>query len=67
MTLDTVVSGCVTYYVEERGLDEPRVAILSDCLSDLTELLPDLADEAETYFGRLHALGEMLLAERSSP
>ena len=65
MTLDTVISGCVTFYLEERRLDEPRVAMLGECLTDLVALLPDLSDEAEDYFGRLHALGQMLLATRA--
>ena len=34
MTLDTVVSGCATYYFEEHELDPQRVAILEDCLSE---------------------------------
>ncbi len=64
MTLDTVIGGCVTYYLEEQGLDEPRFAILDDCLTDLVALLPELRDEAEEYFGRLLALGRMLMATR---
>ncbi len=62
MTLDTVISGCVTYYLSESGLDPQRVAILENCLADLDRLLPDLADEAGDYFGRLQRLGTLLLA-----
>jgi hypothetical protein len=63
MTLDTVISGCVTYYLEERALDAPRIAILEDCLDDLSELLPDLPDHACGYFGRLHHLATLLLTK----
>ena len=30
MTLDTVISGCATYYFEEQNLDAPRRAMLGD-------------------------------------
>ncbi|TAJ32050.1 MAG: hypothetical protein EPO64_01875 [Nitrospirae bacterium] len=63
MTLDTVISGCVTYYLESHeGLDPQRVAILESCLEDLDGLLPELPDEAGDYFERLQALGTLLLA-----
>lgn len=63
MTLDTVVSGCVTYYLESEGdLDPQRVGILESCLADLTALLPDLSDEAGDYFERLRLLAGLLLA-----
>ncbi|MCH7614164.1 MAG: hypothetical protein IH978_00245 [Nitrospinae bacterium] len=62
MTLDTVVAGCVTYYVEEHGLDTQRVGILKDCLADLENLLPDLEpDDPQAYFERLQQLGDLLL------
>lgn len=62
MTLDTVISGCVTYYLEsESGLDPKRVAILEDCLADLNGLLPDLTDDANAYFERLRTLACLLL------
>ncbi len=61
MTLDTVVAGCVTYYVEEHGLDTQRVGILKDCLTDLENLLPDLEPDPQAYFERLQQLGELLL------
>lgn len=68
MTLDTVVSGCVTYYLEsESGLDSQRLVILEDCLADLNGLLPDLADEAVAYFVRLQRLGNLLLAAHHQP
>ena len=67
MTLDTVISGCVTYFLEsEEGLDLPRVEILQSCLSDLDHLLPDLAEEA-CYFERLQALAQLLLSTTHSP
>ena len=61
MTLDTVVSGCVTYFFEERDLDPQRVAILEDCLSDLEAALPELTEEHLDYFQRVKQLGVLLL------
>lgn len=61
MTLDTVVSGCVTYFFEERDLDPQRVAILEDCLSDLEAALPELTEESLDYFQRVRQLGSLLL------
>lgn len=58
MTLDTVVSGCVTYYFEEHELDPQRVAILEDCLSDLEAALPELTEEPLDYFQRLFPTGQ---------
>ena len=64
MTLDTVISGCVVYYLEQGdGLDPQRVEILESCLADLEGLLPDLPDEgSKQYFERLHALGRRVLS-----
>lgn len=61
MTLDTVVTGCVTYFFEERELDPQRVAILEDCLSDLEAALPELTEEPLDYFQRVKQLGALLL------
>ena len=61
MTLDTVVSGCATYYFEERELDPQRVAILEDCLSDLEVVLPELSEASLDYFERVKQLGGLLL------
>lgn len=61
MTLDTVISGCVTYYFEEHELDPQRVAILEDCLSDLEAVLPELSEEPLDYFERVKQLGASLL------
>ncbi len=62
MTLDTVISGCATYYFEERSLDAPRVAMLEDCLGDLDALLSGVPEEAGDYFSRLRTLAGLLLA-----
>lgn len=41
MTLDTVISGCVTYYLEsEDGLDPQRIDILENCLGISTGSCP---------------------------
>jgi len=61
MTLDTVMAGCVTYYVDEHGLDTQRARILKDCLTDLANLLPDLEPDPQAYFERLKQLGDLLL------
>lgn len=62
MTLDTVISGCVTYYLESTdGLDDRRIVILESCLEDLRSLLPDLSDEASEYFSRVSSLASLLL------
>jgi len=61
MTLDTVISGCATYYFEEQNLDAPRLAMLGDCLDELDTLLPEVPEEAGEYFQRLQTLAGMLL------
>ncbi|RMH08998.1 MAG: hypothetical protein D6704_02105 [Nitrospirae bacterium] len=67
MTLDTVISGCVTYALESGdALDEQRVVILRDCLADLEGLLPELEDEARDYFQRVQQLGRLLLGVAGS-
>ncbi len=63
MTLDTVISGCVTYYLDERQLDRQRVAILTECADELDALLPDIPDDASAYFLGLQALARLLLRE----
>ena len=52
MTLDTVISGCATYYFDEQGLDGPRLAMLGHCLDDLDTLLPDLPERLQAALGR---------------
>jgi hypothetical protein len=68
MTLDTVISGCVVYYLDSsEGLDHQRLAIVKDCLGDLDDLTGELDADCQPYFLRLRRLGEMLLAtERHS-
>ena len=62
MTLDTVISGCVVYYLDsQEGLDEQRRSILSDCLSDLETWEVDLEEDCRPYFQRLRELGTLLL------
>jgi hypothetical protein len=63
MTLDTVISGCVMYYLEsDKGLDEQRIEILTTCLRDLDGFLQDLPEDSRHYFNRLSQLGSLLLA-----
>jgi hypothetical protein len=62
MTLDTVICGCVVYFLDSQdGLDEQRRAIVDDCLTDLKMLEADLEEECRPYFQRLHELGTLLL------
>jgi len=62
MTLDTVISGCVVYFLDsEDGLDEQRRNIVGDCLADLEVMEPELDQEGRAYFQRLRELGTLLL------
>lgn len=65
MTLDTVISGCLTYFLEEYQLDEQRVDILRDCLTELDPLLLELPEGATEYFRRLQYLGVSVLQDYS--
>jgi len=68
MTLDTVISGCVVFYLDSpEGLDRQRVAIVKDCLGDLDDLIGELDTDSRSYFLRLRQLGEMLLAMSPQP
>lgn len=63
MTLDTVISGCVVFFLDSpEGLDSQRVEILKDCLADLEDVTTELEADCQPYFLRLHRLGELLLA-----
>jgi hypothetical protein len=65
MTLDTVISGCVSYYLEsDERLDDRRAMILESCLEDLGAMLPELSDEANEYFSRASRLATMILQSR---
>jgi hypothetical protein len=67
MTLDTVISGCVVYYLESSdGLDNQRLTIVKDCLRDLDDLTTELETDCQPYFLRLRELGEMLLRVQST-
>jgi hypothetical protein len=62
MTLDTVISGCVTYYLESPGgLDHQRIEMLESCQADLAALLPVLTPDVSEYFVRLSHLASLLL------
>ncbi len=61
MTLDTVISGCVVYFLEHsEGLDLQRLEMLDSCLADLKGLVPDLPEESRDYFERLQQLAGLL-------
>jgi hypothetical protein len=62
MTLDTVISGCVVYFLDSpEGLDEQRRVIVGDCLMDLETLESELDEACRPYFQRLRELGTLLL------
>ncbi len=62
MTLDTVISGCVVYFLDSvEGLDEQRRTIIGDCLADLETMEQELEDDCRPYFQRLRELGTLLL------
>lgn len=65
MMLDTVIAGCIIYYLEEKELDTQRVGILQDSLSDLEQLLPELPEQAFAYFERLRKVGSRVLETAS--
>lgn len=68
MTLDTVISGCVVFFLDSPdGLDDQRVAIVRDCLNDLDDLTGELDDNSRVYFLQLRQLGELLLKTASQP
>ena len=65
MTLDTVISGCLTYFCEEHDLDEQRVGILRDCLAELEGVVENVSETPSEYFRRLQFLGTTLLQDYS--
>ncbi|MDN5941061.1 MAG: hypothetical protein L0H94_04170 [Nitrospira sp.] len=62
MTLDTVISGCVVYFLDSpEGLDPQRIGILEDCVTDLDNLTGELDEDCRPYFQRLRQLGALLI------
>ena len=62
MTLDTVISGCVVYFLDSpEGLDPQRIGILEDCVTDLDSLTDELDEDCRPYFQRLRQLGALLI------
>jgi len=62
MTLDTVISGCMVFFLDsDEGLDPQRVDILQGCVADLDSLLPEVPDESSGYFERLRTLAGLLV------
>jgi hypothetical protein len=63
MTLDTVISGCVVYFLDSpEGLDAQRIGIVEDCVADLDNLTDELDENCLSYFQRLRHLGALLIA-----
>ncbi|MDH5251825.1 MAG: hypothetical protein OEW25_00750 [Nitrospira sp.] len=68
MTLDTVISGCVVFFLDSpEGLDDQRMVLVKDCLSELDDLTAALDADSQPYFLRLRRLGEILLATAPQP
>jgi hypothetical protein len=68
MTLDTVISGCVVYFLDsEDGLDDQRRTIVGDCLADLETIEQELEEDCRPYFQRLRELGALLLIIPGKP
>ena len=62
MTLDTVISGCVVYFLDSpEGLDPQRIRILEECVADLDTLTGELDEDCRPYFQRLRQLGALLI------
>ena len=62
MTLDTVISGCVVYFLDSpEGLDAQRISIVEDCVADLDSLIDELDEDCLPYFQRLRHLGALLI------
>jgi len=62
MTLDTVISGCVVYFLDSPGgLDAQRIGIIEDCIADLDALTDELEEGCQPYFQRLRHLGALLI------
>jgi hypothetical protein len=62
MTLDTVISGCVVYFLDSpEGLDAQRIRIVEDCVADLDNLTDELDKDCLPYFQRLRHLGTLLI------
>jgi hypothetical protein len=62
MTLDTVISGCVVYFLDSpEGLDVQRIRIVEDCVADLDNLIDQLDEDCLPYFKRLRHLGDLLI------
>jgi len=62
MTLDTVISGCVVYFLDSpAGLDVQRIRIVEDCVADLDNLVDQLDEDCLPYFQRLRHLGALLI------
>jgi hypothetical protein len=65
MTLDTVISGCVVYFLDSPdGLDAQRIGIIEDCIADLDSLTDELEEGCQLYFQRLRHLGTLLITTR---
>ena len=60
--LDTYVASCISTFIGNHGkLDQCRVAILQECLSDLDLVVPLLEGEAHSYFAELRDITRHVL------
>jgi hypothetical protein len=57
---DTLLSGCISYFVENGALDPDRSTVVARVCADLERVMPRLSGEASSYFSELLMLGKAL-------
>jgi hypothetical protein len=57
---DTLLAGCISYFVENGTLDSERTGVVASVCGDLERVMPRLSGEAREYFAELLALGKAL-------
>ena len=57
---DTLLAGCISYFVENGTLDAERTDAVASVCTDLERVMPRLSGEAHRYFSELLLLGKAL-------
>jgi hypothetical protein len=57
---DSLLAGCISYFVENGTLDQERTDAVASVCADLERVMPHLNDDARGYFSELLALGKAL-------
>jgi hypothetical protein len=64
VSLDTFSSGCISTFIDNKGLlDSERLEILRNCSVDIEKILPHIKGEGELYFKALHLLSLKVVAQ----